>query len=142
MCEVKGLSVKEPYASLIADGRKSIETRGWHTDYRGPVLICASAKPKIRGAGHALCIVTLSDVRPMLPEDAGAAMCDYLPGRYAWILTNLHRFARPMRAKGALYLWDVDPFLVTGWKTEIEARYRRLYRENKYVKTATQSNAP
>lgn len=139
---MKGLSVREPYASLIADGRKSIETRTWYTSYRGPLLICASAKPKIHKAGYAVCIVTVSDVRPMLPEDAGAAMCDYIPDLYAWIFTNLHRFARPMPAKGALYLWDVDPFLVTGWKTEIEVRYRRLYRENKYVKTNSKQKQP
>lgn len=139
---MKGLSVKEPFASLIADGRKSIETRGWRTDYRGPLLICASAKPKIHKAGYAVCIVTLFDVRKMHIEDAGAAMCDYIPGRYAWILTNLHRFGRPMPAKGALYLWDVDAELVAGWKTEIEYRYRCLYGVNRNVETNSKQNQP
>lgn len=132
---MKGLSVREPFASLIADGRKSIETRTWYTSYRGPLLICASAKPKIHKAGYAVCIVTVFDVRKMHTDDAGAAMCDYIPGLYAWVLTNLHSFTRPMPAKGARSLWDVDPFVVTGWKAEIEARYRRLYREYKHVET-------
>jgi hypothetical protein len=43
-CAVKGLSVKQPWAGFIADGRKTIETRTWKTDYRGPLLICASAR--------------------------------------------------------------------------------------------------
>lgn len=31
---VKALSVKEPWASLIASGQKTIETRRWRTSYR------------------------------------------------------------------------------------------------------------
>ncbi|MDB5334577.1 MAG: hypothetical protein JWN70_196 [Planctomycetaceae bacterium] len=40
----KGLSVKQPYASAIAFGGKSIENRSWQTHYRGPIAIHASAK--------------------------------------------------------------------------------------------------
>ena len=39
---VRALSLWEPWASLMATGAKSIETRHWPTDYRGPLLICAS----------------------------------------------------------------------------------------------------
>ena len=41
------LSVKQPWASLIASGRKQIETRVWSTPYRGPLLICAGQSPDI-----------------------------------------------------------------------------------------------
>lgn len=41
---MKGLTIKEPYASLMLFG-KTLETRVWSTDYRGQVLICASKKP-------------------------------------------------------------------------------------------------
>ena len=39
------LSVRQPYASLIAVGEKTMEWRSrvWH--YRGPVVICASVVP-------------------------------------------------------------------------------------------------
>jgi len=35
------LSVKQSFASLIARGRKTKETRTWKTKYRGDLLICA-----------------------------------------------------------------------------------------------------
>lgn len=45
--EIPALSLWQPWASLIATGAKTIETRGWRTDYRGPLLICSSNyKPK------------------------------------------------------------------------------------------------
>ena len=42
---MKALSLRQPWASLIADGRKTIETRTWRTHYRGPLAIHASARP-------------------------------------------------------------------------------------------------
>ena len=38
--EIRALSWKQPYASLMLHGK--IETRTWSTPYRGLVLICAS----------------------------------------------------------------------------------------------------
>jgi hypothetical protein len=41
---VKLLSIRQPWASLIAHGIKDIENRTWRTAYRGPLLIHASLK--------------------------------------------------------------------------------------------------
>lgn len=41
---MKALSVKQPWAWLIVNGRKDIENRTWATKYRGRVLIHASKK--------------------------------------------------------------------------------------------------
>lgn len=49
---VKALSLWEPWASLIAQGEKTIETRFWGTSYRGPLLICA-AKAGMKGTANA-----------------------------------------------------------------------------------------
>lgn len=38
---MKALTILQPWASLIALGHKRIETRGWRTDYRGPIAIHA-----------------------------------------------------------------------------------------------------
>jgi len=38
------LTVKQPWASLIALGAKHNETRSWYTNYRGPLAIHASAR--------------------------------------------------------------------------------------------------
>jgi len=39
---MKTLSVRQPYASLICYGVKTVENRTWKTDYRGRLLIHAS----------------------------------------------------------------------------------------------------
>jgi len=41
---MKALSVRQPYASLICYGVKTVENRTWKTDYRGRMLIHASGK--------------------------------------------------------------------------------------------------
>ena len=41
---MKVLSVKEPFATLITNGIKKIETRSWKTNYRGELFIHASGK--------------------------------------------------------------------------------------------------
>ena len=41
---MKVLSIKEPFATLIANGKKKIETRSWKTNYRGEMFIQASGK--------------------------------------------------------------------------------------------------
>ena len=41
---MKALSIKQPWASLIAHGIKDIENRTWKTNFRGRIYIHASAK--------------------------------------------------------------------------------------------------
>ena len=38
---MKALTLKQPWASLVANGDKKFEFRKWKTNYRGPVLIHA-----------------------------------------------------------------------------------------------------
>ena len=42
MSEIRGLSVTQPWASLIACGGKQFETRNWATPYRGLLVIHAA----------------------------------------------------------------------------------------------------
>jgi len=46
--ELFALSLKQPWAALLAAGRKSIEVRTWATARRGRVLIHAAAVPDDR----------------------------------------------------------------------------------------------
>jgi uncharacterized protein (UPF0264 family) len=39
---VKALSIKQPWATLLAHGRKTIEVRPWRLNFRGPLLIHAA----------------------------------------------------------------------------------------------------
>ena len=46
---MKAITIKQPWASLIATGLKDIENRSWKTNYRGRVLIHAAASPVKEG---------------------------------------------------------------------------------------------
>ncbi len=50
---MKGFSLWQPWASLMAAGLKTIDTRSWATDYRGPLAIHAAKRP-ITGQEKAL----------------------------------------------------------------------------------------
>ena len=106
---MKALSIHPEYAMNIIKGLKTIEVRSWTTKYRGEILICSTAK-KGRGLidGHALGVVTLSDVLPMKREYARSAMVspyEDWTGCYAWILINPRPIV-PFPMKGKLSLWE------------------------------------
>ena len=113
---MKALSVRQPWASLIANGLKTIEVRTWLTHYRGPLLICASAykvRNEIAGGyypfGVMLAAVDLLDVRPLARRDLKAAAMSsrfVIDREFAWVLANL-RLVRPVPVKGRLGLFDV-----------------------------------
>jgi len=106
---IRALSVKEPYASLICSGEKTIETRRWKTYYRGEILICTSQKPKTSNSGLALCIVTLIDCRPMTEDDEQFAKCEIYDDAYSWILKDIKKII-PFPIKGKLGLFKLDDY--------------------------------
>lgn len=105
---MKALSLRQPWASLVASGRKTVETRKWHTRYRGDLLIVSSRRPAIAPAGMALAVVRLVDCRPMTEADADAACIAPYPGAWAWVLGDLRLIENPFPVKGALGLYEVD----------------------------------
>lgn len=116
---VRVLSVKQPWASLIASGRKTVELRSWSTKYRGPVLILAGSgiwrgtEYPTGPRGVALCVVDLADVRAAAPDDTAAA-CIVPPEGYgfAWVLEN-PRPVRPVPVKGRLGLYRASAELMS-----------------------------
>lgn len=103
---MKAISVREPYASLIMDGKKTIETRTWTTNYRGKLLICASKYPRTKNSGKALCVVDLVKIRPMIQKDELMARCEIYPNAQSWIILNRKRI-KPFPVKGQLGLFEV-----------------------------------
>jgi hypothetical protein len=102
---MKALSVRQPWATKISNGEKTLEIRSWRTHYRGPLLIVASAR-KCGGlpVGCALCVVELLDCRPMVPGDAEAACCEYQEGAWAWEVRLVsHTLYTPIKGKLSLY---------------------------------------
>lgn len=104
---IKTLVVRQPWANLIASGRKTIETRRWATSYRGPVLIASSKIPNIAPAGCAVALATLVDCRPMTSGDETLSLCPVESGAFSWIFRDIRR-TNPIPIKGRLGLYDQD----------------------------------
>ncbi len=104
---MKALSVKQPWANMIAAGEKTIETRTWATDYRGELLIVSTKAPKIEPAGCAVAIAELVGCRPMTEKDQLEACCSIYDGAFAWIFTNV-RAITPFPVRGQLGLYEVE----------------------------------
>ena len=104
----KALSLKQPFANWIAEGKKTIETRKWNTKYRGDLVICSSKMPDIAPTGCALCVVELYDTRPMRKEDEEAACFPYSEGTYAWLIRNVRKIEQPIPMKGQLNVFDLE----------------------------------
>jgi len=104
----KAISLKQPWANLIASGKKTIETRKWSTKYRGDLVICSSQNPKIEPNGCALCIVELYDVRPMTKAHEKEACIKVYPKAHAWFLRNLRPINPPIPVKGSLSIFNLE----------------------------------
>lgn len=129
---MKALSVRQPWAHLIASGEKTIEVRSWQTNYRGKLLICSSSAEKnyffevageyakngeellLMPYGVTFCTVDLIDVRPLAEADRDAAFLedgDDIADQYAWVLEN----PTPVRFNkvfGKLRLFEVEDELI------------------------------
>jgi len=87
---MKALSIREPWASMIARGEKTIEIRTWRTRHRGPLLLCAAKSSPGPLAGKAFAIANLVSVRKMQARDRQKACADFFPNAYAWIFEDIY----------------------------------------------------
>lgn len=130
---MKVLSIKEPWATLIASKQKYIETRSWKTSYRGELYIHVSKKQinnkdeKIQellkllatqemNYGKIICKCELVDCIYMdekfineIKQNKQEYICgDYQVGRYAWILEKTELMQPKINAKGKLNIWNFE----------------------------------
>jgi len=104
----RAISLKQPWANLICQGKKTIETRKWKTDYRGKIVICSSKKPAIAPAGYALCTAELYHIEPMKKAHEKKACIKVYPGAYSWFLKDIKPFRKPIPVKGKLGLFILE----------------------------------
>jgi len=119
---MKCLSLKQPFAELILQGRKKIELRKWNTKFRGKFLIHASKIPdnqEMKEFGFTDlplgCIVgkaELVDVKKYEnDEDFNKDKNLHLAGKewgcYGFILADIKRI-KPIPCNGKLGFWDFD----------------------------------
>lgn len=115
---MKAITLIQPYASLIVDRRKRIETRSWPTRHQGKIAIHAGSRvdrkdcirfgydpekvsrSAVLGTAYLVECVKFPN-RKAPPDEYG----NFRRGRYGFILKDVHRFARPVPVRGQLRLW-------------------------------------
>jgi hypothetical protein len=87
--------------------RTALETGGYRAG-DGP-----ASNPFGLPLGAVIAVAALLDVRSIRLENQPAepeySFGDYTPGRFAWILRDVHRLTEPVPARGRLGLWEWTP---------------------------------
>ena len=127
---MKAISLWQPWASLMAAGLKTIETRSWPANYAGPLAIHA-AKRQLTGEekdllddwiekgllnsgdwtflrlpfGEIIAVVDLvrcerTTAMSIAPDSQNAAFGNFAPGRWAWFTRNARRLPQPIPYRG------------------------------------------
>jgi hypothetical protein len=121
---MKALSLKQPWAELILQGKKKIDLRKWNTNFRGRFLIHASKNPdekamkkfnfKSLPCGFIVGEAELIDVKNYKgnkeefdnDKELHLATSDF--GEFGFILKNVKRISPIIPSKGNLGFWDFD----------------------------------
>lgn len=140
---MKSLTIRQPWATLIALGEKQFETRTWRTSHRGELAIhagmqinraiCLTEPYRSVLARHGLtaddlptgriiatsriadCLeITSQEVQQGWPGGNEYVFGNYAEGRYAWKLDNVVPLVHPIPAKGRLGFWEY-PVLEEEW---------------------------
>lgn len=126
---IRAITIQEPWASLIGEKIKIIETRSWPCKQYGELYIHAglskisksdikamNASALLKGELHygsifvkctlSDCVLITEDFAQKIKEsDPKCFLCgNFTPGRYAWILTNIEP-VDPIFTKGKLGIW-------------------------------------
>ena len=124
---MKVITLKQPWATLVAEGIKKYEFRSWNTKYRGKILIHSGLGvdkeeldkfkdlnlefPK----GKILAEVEIVDCLPLTDElnkkiisENNIAYGNKIRTGYAWKLDNVRKIKSDKIIKGKLSLWDLD----------------------------------
>jgi len=110
---MKALSLKQPFAELILQGKKKIELRKWNTNFRGKIFIHASKSPdkknmKRLGFKNLLCgfIVGKANLVEVKKYNSDKEfLADKSWGNYGFILRDIKRI-KPIATKGKLNFWE------------------------------------
>jgi hypothetical protein len=130
---VKAITICQPYAHLIATGRKVCENRTWYTPHRGPLAIhagksrawldCDKGEDVDHGSGIKVsemafgAIVAVADlincihIDNKLIVEALATMTDeqrdHVNGPWCFILDNVRPLKSPIAYRGAQLLFEI-----------------------------------
>ena len=125
---MKCLSVCQPFAELIVQGRKTIELRKWNTKFRGEFLVHAAKNiliedckrmrisPKIVTTGAIIGKVNLVDVKKYESDKELKAdkkkhhsLSDFTKNKYGFILEKPKKLRVPIKYSGKLNFFEFHP---------------------------------
>ena len=126
---MKAITISQPYANWIADGRKWIENRTWETSYRGLLAIHAGKGGQYLDAAALAeyptgCVVAVCnlvacfrlDDLPKLGSKLEAigytaeqiVSHSFTEGPWCWLLRDVRRYCEPIPARGKQGIWEWD----------------------------------
>lgn len=115
----RALSVRQPWANLLVEGRKVVELRSWRTDFEGLVWIHASRAEGpgdsrlVRGAyvGAVTLIgcLELDDERWETWRGSHQDPGGFVPGTWGWLMDDAMKFEEPLEGRGQLGLYHPSP---------------------------------
>jgi hypothetical protein len=123
---MKAITICQPWAELIACGKKRVENRRWRTRYRGPIAIHAGLSRRWFGTTTYFTaeqcedlprgvIVAVAELVDCIRIDelsrgrfADPELQEYAYGPHCWILERVRRLDSPIRAIGQQRLWDFE----------------------------------
>lgn len=124
---MKVLTLKQPWATLVAEGIKKYEFRSWKTNYRGKVLIHAGASvdkkelekfrdlnldyPSKRILAEVEienCLELNDELNKKIINENNIAYGSKVREGYAWKITNVKKINSDKIINGKLGLWNID----------------------------------
>ena len=124
---MKAITLKQPWATLVAEGIKKYEFRTWKTNYRGIVLIHAGAgidkkemekfkdlnldypaKRIIAEVEIEDCLELNDDLNKKIIEENNIAYGSKYRNGYAWKLKNVKKIEIDEEINGKLGFWNYD----------------------------------
>lgn len=150
---MKALTIRQPWASAIAAGYKTVENRTWRTRERGPIAVHASARI-YRGEFRddfdtiaQLLSWPLDVQRRMYAEwndrrNCGAVLAvarlvacalpgedwvrdnPFFYGPFGFVLYDIQPLARPVPVRGALGFWSLPPDVDRAVREQVEGDSR------------------
>lgn len=117
---MKVLTIREPYVTPMALGKKHYETRSRKTNFRGTIYIHTAKKfwdKPVEGCfplGYIVIKANLTDcikmdevfIEEIKKDPDEYATGFYEVGRYAWKLEDIEVLEQPIKAKGKLGIWN------------------------------------
>ena len=127
---MKAISIRQPWADLIIQGKKTLELRSWSVRYRGPLAIHASQTmdeaacraqgidPRGVSAGVLIGVVELVDILSLDEQSLAETSRQHLaegsfkPPIFGWRLANPSALQNPVPFTGRMGLFNVPDGLL------------------------------